>query len=160
MVIVLMVALPTLVSLYWEGGGVIPTAAVMAVGHQWYWEFQQRWGGENPGVLGCDSYTETDPRDRGVVRLFSTDAHLLVPMGCVTRVMVTSADVVHNFNLKAISVSIDAVPGRCHTTRVRVTSPGLYRGLCREVCGPGHYRIALTVEAVGLARYWGFFERE
>lgn len=74
------------------------------------------------------------------------------------RLIVTSADVVHNFNLKSLALRLDAVPGRCHTTIVRVQAPGIYTGLCSEVCGPGHYSIALVVEAVGVAAYTGMFQ--
>lgn len=56
----------------------------------------------------------------------------------------------HNFNLKSLGISLDAVPGRAHSQVITVRAPGIYTGLCSEVCGPGHYRIALVVEAVRL----------
>ena len=87
-----------------------------------------------------------------------SDSHFLWPSACPLRLLVTSADVVHNFNLKSLAISLDAVPGRYHSTVLTVGAPGVYTGLCSEVCGPGHYSIALVVEAIPLHDFIGFFE--
>lgn len=154
-IIVFMVALPTLVSLYWGGAQYIsPLVSVMAIGHQWYWEYCQIYNKQRYRV---DSYTDIRPRGDGCPRLFSTDANLLIPAFVPVRILVSSADVIHNFNLKSLMVSIDAVPGRCHSTVVNINRIGLFSGLCSEVCGPGHYSIALSVEVVPLYVFKLFF---
>ena len=103
-----------------------------------------------------DSYT--DKAGEWGFRLFSRDAHFLWP-GCVPiRLVVSSADVIHNFNVPFLILSIDAVPGRAHRKEISVPFVGLYHGLCSEVCGPGHYRIACTVEVIPARqwiRFWG-----
>lgn len=107
----------------------------------------------------ADSYTRVERRPGcgGEVRLLSTDRHMILPFQVPVRLIVTSADVIHNFNVKSLAVSMDAVPGRCHRQVVSVVSPGLYGGLCSEVCGAGHYRIALRLEAISLGRYVEYF---
>ena len=114
--------------------------------------FSRCWG----GVSVADSYTDKGG-DVGY-RLFSTDAHFLWPGGVPIRLVVSSADVIHNFNLPFLIVSIDAVPGRAHRKEMSVPFRGLYHGLCSEVCGPGHYSIACVVEVIPpqhWLRFWG-----
>ena len=72
------------------------------------------------------------------------------------RVLATSSDVVHNFNVKPLGISLDAVPGRAHAKIFVASYPGIYQGLCSEVCGVGHYRMAISIEAVSPAAFAGW----
>ena len=54
-------------------------------------------------------------------------------------------------------LSIDAVPGRAHRKEISVPFIGLYHGLCSEVCGPGHYSMACTVEVIPARQWVGFW---
>lgn len=153
--IVLLVAVPTLITLFWGvSASARPLVTVIAVGHQWYWEFQQSVMG---GIWQAESYTNVESSEPGAARLMSTDAHFLWPAACPVRLLVTRADVVHNFNLKSLAISLDAVPGRTHSMVLGVPAPGIYTGLCSEVCGPGHYSIALVVEAISLHDFMRVF---
>lgn len=96
-----------------------------------------------------DSYTEKNPTHRAAgYRLFRCDSHFLWPASVPIRLVVSSADVIHNFNVPFLMLSVDAVPGRAHRKEMVVPFVGLYHGLCSEVCGPGHYRIACSVEVI------------
>lgn len=145
MVILLGIAIPTLITGEFRTS-LLPLVGIIAVGHQWYWEYQCR------GAT-VDSYTFKE----GPNRLLSTDAHVVVPAGVPVRVIATSADVVHNFNIKPLAISLDAVPGRVHAKIFVASYPGIYQGLCSEVCGVGHYSIAITIEAISPAAYGGLF---
>ena len=121
-----------------------------AVGHQWYWEYLHRMGGGGSvATAQVDSYT--DKEGAGSLRLFSRDAHFLWPRSVPIRLVVTSSDVIHNFNVPFLMLSVDAVPGRAHRKEIIVPFTGLYHGLCSEVCGPGHYRMACVVEVIPVA---------
>lgn len=69
------------------------------------------------------------------------------------RLVVSSSDVIHNFNVPSLCLRIDAVPGRAHTKVLTSSSTGLFMGLCSEVCGPGHYSMSCIVEVVPPCSY-------
>jgi len=134
-----------------------PIVRAVAVGHQWYWEYQTLFN--QRGILSLfslDRYTEVESCS-GTNRLVNSDYHILVPREVPFRFVVRRADVIHNFNLKGLAVSLDAVPGRVHRKVLNIFSPGLHFGLCSEVCGVGHYIMSIVVEAVPLPLYSGFF---
>lgn len=148
-----LVGVPTAYQLLWGASHIVePFAVITAVGHQWYWEFFHS-AGEVTTVT--DSYTDKSGTGPGF-RLFSVDAHFLWPAWAPVRLVVTSADVIHNFNIPALSLSVDAVPGRAHRKEILVNFLGLYHGLCSEVCGPGHYRMACVVEVIPADKWLGF----
>lgn len=145
--LILVLALPTLVhNIAWTPSLTSSSfgfASLVAVGHQWYWEFV------HGGTLIVDSYTTTS----GIGRLFSVDSHFLWPGWVPIRLVISSSDVIHNFNLPIFCLRVDAVPGRAHTKSLTVNRVGLFLGLCSEVCGPGHYSMSCIVEVVS-PRSW------
>lgn len=64
----------------------------------------------------------------GECRLTSADSHLLVPGGVPFRMIFSSGDVIHNFNVKRLGLSADAVPGRLHHRMVEMGITGIFRG--------------------------------
>ena len=142
--LIVLVGIPTTYQLLWGASHIVePFAVITAVGHQWYWEFFHGVGDSRRVV---DPYT--DKSGNSGFRLFSVDAHFLWPAWVPIRLVVTSADVIHNFNVPALRLSIDAVPGRAHRKEMLVRFIGLFYGLCSEVCGPGHYSMACVVEVL------------
>ena len=63
-----------------------------------------------------------------------------------TTANITSTDVLHSFALPALATKADAVPGRLNRVVVSPTSPGMYLGQCRELCGANHRFIPTAVE--------------
>lgn len=72
----------------------------------------------------------------------------MLPSMVPIKLVIRSADVIHNFNLPGLRVAIDAVPGRSHSKSTTVLANGLLFGLCSEVCGPGHYSMAIACEVI------------
>jgi cytochrome c oxidase subunit 2 len=62
--------------------------------------------------------------------------------------IITSNDVVHAWGVPAFWTKIDAVPGRLNETWFRVDRPGLYYGVCYELCGARHGYMPIAVEVV------------
>ena len=87
---------------------------VRVVGHQWWWEY------EYP--------------DLGV----RTANELRVPTGRPLQLEITSADVIHSYDVKAFGWKSDAVPGKVNLLRVEVGQAGRYDGDCTEYCGIQH----------------------
>ena len=109
--------------------GADPNLNVDVTGHQWYWEFQY-----------------TDPYgsqlSNGTGQDFSNGT-LWVPQNAIVWINVSSADVVHSFNIPQLGVRIDAIPGRINHYWFTIpsgTAVGTrFLAQCTEFCGAGHY---------------------
>ena len=89
----------------------------------------------------------------GDVRWITSDRHLVAPAGREVILFIGSDDVIHNFNLKRLSLSVDCVPGRIAVAGVNSIFTGHAFGLCRELCGVGHSHIPCTAEFISLKDY-------
>ena len=90
------------------------------------------------------------------VTVFGTQdrpAEMVLPIGEVIRINLTSSDVIHAFYVPALNYKKDAVPGRVTSFDFTLREPGTYRGQCAELCGIGHYQMLLTVRAVPRAEF-------
>ncbi len=112
-----------------------PDEYVTVVGHQWYWEFcytnntSGTWTNESCSTSSYNAAnnTATNP--------------LYAPAGTVLQINVTSADVVHSFNIPGLGVRIDAFHDRVNHfsfTVPNVTPGTLYLIQCTELCGTFH----------------------
>ena len=98
---------------------------VEVIGHQWFWEYRY-------------------PK-YGVV--FANEP-LVIPMGKIVAVDVTSIDVVHSWFVADFGVKMDANPGRVNHTWFQVEKLGTYGGQCAELCGVLHGQMMITVNVV------------
>lgn len=80
-------------------------------------------------------------------------AEMVLPVGKVIRLNVTSSDVIHAFYVPAMNYKIDAIPGRVNTFEFTLREPGTYRGQCAELCGIYHSRMTLSLRAVQPAEF-------
>jgi cytochrome c oxidase subunit 2 len=97
--------------------------AVVATGHQFWWEF------EYP--------------DRGVL----TSNELHIPVGVPVRVQLRSADVIHALWVPRLNGKIDMVPGQTNDLWLQADAPDVYLGQCSELCGIQHAGMLLRVIA-------------
>ncbi len=81
--------------------------------HQFYWLFKY--------ANGSESINE-----------------LVVPVGRVVALDVTSADVAHSWWVPALGGKIDAIPGKTNHTWFKAERPGTYAIRCAEFCGIQH----------------------
>lgn len=105
-----------------------PTEYVEVIGHQWYWEFKY--------TNGTDVNSTYDAATNTV-----SGGALWAPPGAVVQINVTSADVIHSFNIPQLGVRIDAIPGRMNHFAFTVPSAAAgseYLIQCTEFCGTYH----------------------
>jgi cytochrome c oxidase subunit 2 len=81
---------------------------------------------------------------------------MVVPVGQVVRLEVTSADVAHSWWIPRLGGKIDAIPGRTNTTWFTGTRQGVYSGQCAEFCGLQHAAMRADVAVVSRATYEEF----
>src|SRR5713101_3552840 len=137
-VILVLVAVPTVRTIFATAGDAPPDALkVEVIGHQWWWEYKY----PNMGVV--------------------TANEMHVPVGKPVQLSITSADVIHSFWAPALGGKRDAIPG--HVTRIafRADSVGEYSGQCAEFCGQSHANMGLrvVVDADSAFHAWAIDQR-
>jgi cytochrome c oxidase subunit 2 len=140
-----------------------PTVTIKATGYQWYWGFEYQDDAEIsfetrpigvPLIAGSVEKAQAERVEAGkedlaqYPRLLAVDNELVVPVGEVVRVLVTAADVIHNFALPAFGVKLDGFPGRVNETFFQATKEGLYYGQCSELCGRYHSYMPIAIRVV------------
>lgn len=72
-----------------------------------------------------------------------------IPVGATVHFYVTSADVVHGFNIPGTIVNMMAVPGEVNEMTYTFDEPAEYLLLCNEYCGIGHEYMATIITVKG-----------
>jgi cytochrome c oxidase subunit 2 len=78
---------------------------------------------------------------------------MVVPVGKVVRVLVTGADVIHDFANPAFGLKTDAVPGKVNETWFKAEKAGIYYGQCSELCGVNHAFMPIEIDVVDPAKF-------
>lgn len=147
--ILVMIAIPSLKLLFSLDKAQNATMTVKAIGHQWYWSYEYP-----EKQITYDSYMiEDKDLKAGQVRLLSVDNPVVVPVDTTVRILVTSQDVLHSFAVPSLGIKKDAVPGRLNETWLRIGKAGDYYGQCSELCGIKHGFMPIHVKAVSKKDY-------
>nr|AXR86353.1 cytochrome c oxidase subunit 2 [Lamellodiscus spari] len=109
--------------------------SVKIIGRQWYWSYEDNF----------DSY------DSYMLQLVNNvDNPVVLNFGEVTRLLVTSSDVIHSFSVPDLGVKVDAIPGRVNQTVIIPDRVGVFVGYCSELCGVGHSYMPIVVEVLNV----------
>lgn len=125
-----------------------------AIGNQWYWSYQypDHGGFEiTSNMLKEANEVGKGERARTAIdgpRLLATDYRVVLPVGVPIRLITTSNDVIHSWAIPAFWIKLDAIPGRLNETSFTISKPGVYFGVCSELCGARHGYMPITVQAV------------
>jgi len=118
---------------------------VAVVGSQWHWQF--RYPGED-GKLGTVHVDHVDsgnplgiaPDDPNGQDDIVIDRPVLnLPVDRPVELVMTSRDVIHNFNLPNFRTKMDVLPGQMSYFWFTPTETGEFEAICAELCGIGHY---------------------
>jgi cytochrome c oxidase subunit 2 len=147
----------------------IPTAdlTIKVTGNQWYWSYDYVDDGvsfdanmigapANGGDFRLNDKVEQQLIDAGYTKkefLLATDNAVVVPVGKVVVMQVTSVDVIHSWKIPAFGVMQDAVPGRLAHLWFQADKEGIYFGQCSELCGQAHAYMPITVKVVSQEVY-------
>jgi len=154
------VAIPSFKLLYFADRTENPELTVKAIGHQWFWKYEvpkQTYKGEEVGGFVFSSYMLDDANlKEGDLRLLSVDHPLALPVGTRVQVLVTAADVIHNFAMPSLGLKLDAVPGRLNETWTLINPEFAGKrlfGQCSELCGDRHAYMPIEVRAMDEAAF-------
>lgn len=84
-----------------------------------------------------------------------TSQPIRVPAGSTVTFYVTSADVIHGFEVVGTNVNVMAIPGQIAKITVRFDEPATYGIVCNEFCGSGHHTMAGKLIVVPQSQYKG-----
>jgi cytochrome c oxidase subunit II len=126
---------------------------VKVTGYSWYWGYE--YPADQGGGFKFDSNMITEEKDLkpDQPRLLGADNAMVVPVGKVVRVQVTSADVMHSFTVPSFYFKVDAIPGRLNEVWFKAEKEGVYYGQCSELCGNGHPYMPIEVRVVSEQQY-------
>ena len=143
--ILLVIAVPSFRLLFAQYDAPKADLTIKAIGHQWYWAYEY----PDHDDLSFDAIMlEDDELAPGQPRLLATDNDVVVPVNKVVHVLVTAADVIHNWTVPSFGSKVDAVPGRITKTWFRSEKTGVFYGQCSELCGTRHAFMPITVRVV------------
>ena len=95
----------------------------------------------------------------GQFRLLDVDQKVIIPVDTHTRLIVTAADVLHDYAVPSLGVKIDAVPGRLNQSSVYAEREGVFYGQCSEICGVYHGFMPTCIESVGTEKYLSWLDK-
>lgn len=148
--ILVVIAIPSFKLIYYQDRTANPYMTVKVTGHQWYWEYSY----PDQGNLDINSrYVGDDNLKPGDLRLLTTNASLVVPVGKRIRVLIESADVIHSFFVPPIGVQRYAVPGHTIETWLEVDKAGTFYGQCNQLCGLNHHDMPISLQAMNQADF-------
>ena len=144
-ILLIIIAIPSFRILY--TAETIPKAdlTIKAIGNQWYWSYE--YPDYDDFSFDANMLQDEELSDPSL-RLLETDTQIVVPVNKVVKLLITSNDVLHAWTIPAFAVKKDAVPGRLNETYFYINEPGMYYGMCSELCGPGHGFMPITIKAV------------
>nr|AND96278.1 cytochrome c oxidase subunit 2 [Onthophagus yukae] len=141
------IALPSLQLLYLLDEINNPMITIKSIGHQWYWSYEYT----DFKNLEFDSYMiPTNEMKMEGFRLLDVDNRIILPFNTQIRMLVTAADVIHSWTIPALSVKIDATPGRLNQISFLMNRAGLFFGQCSEICGANHSFMPIVVESISM----------
>ena len=124
---------------------------VKVTGNQWYWTYSYPDHGDFEIV--SNGLSDEDAKARGEPRMLAVDERMVVPVGATVKLIVTAADVIHSWGVPSFWVKMDAVPGRLNETWFKTDKPGVYYGVCYELCGARHGYMPIAVEVVSQEQF-------
>nr|AND96317.1 cytochrome c oxidase subunit 2 [Onitis falcatus] len=144
-IMLIFIALPSLQLLYLLDEINNPLVTVKTIGHQWYWSYEY----SDFKKIEFDSYMiPTNEMKINSFRLLDVDNRTILPYNTQIRLLVTAADVIHSWTIPALSVKIDATPGRLNQISFLMNRTGLFFGQCSEICGANHSFMPIVIESI------------
>nr|YP_009251340.1 cytochrome c oxidase subunit II [Bicellonychia lividipennis]AIQ80137.1 cytochrome c oxidase subunit II [Bicellonychia lividipennis] len=139
------IALPSLQLLYLMDEINSPEITIKSIGHQWFWSYEL----SDFKEIEFDSYMiPENEQTNSSFRLLDVDNRLALPYNAMTRMIVSSTDVIHSWTIPSAGVKIDATPGRLNQTTFYINRSGIHFGQCSEICGTNHSFMPIVVESI------------
>ena len=128
-----------------------PDLTLKVTASQWHWNYGYP---KSEGGFSFDSlYVEDKDLKPGQPNIITADHEMVVPVGKVVEVDVTSQDVIHSFSVPSFGIKIDAIPGRLNKTWFKAERAGMFYGQCSNICGIDHAFMPINVRVLSQPDY-------
>lgn len=125
---------------------------IKVTGKQWFWTYE--YPKDQGGGFSFDSNMIRDADLKpGDIRQLSVDNEVVVPVNTPIHLLVTGADVIHEFVITPFGIRVDAVPGRMNDEWFNATKTGTYYGECSNICGINHAFMPIVFKVVPKDEY-------
>jgi cytochrome c oxidase subunit II len=135
-ILLAIIAVPTVQTIFRTYEVPASDVRVVAVGKQWWWEF---------------NYPEL-----GII----TANEMHVPVGEMVTLELESTDVIHSFWIPRLAAKRDMIPGRTNTLWFTADEPGEFLGQCAEFCGASHANMNIRVFVHARDEYDAWVQRQ
>jgi len=126
-----------------------PTVTVDVTAYQWGWIFTYEH--DNGLTLHTKGAVTALPAKQGYTA--SVYPQLVLPEGKTTRIVLRSADVVHDFYVHAFDFDRYAQPGVTNVFDITPTQTGVFPAQCSEYCGLYHSEMLFSVRVIPYGQY-------
>lgn len=134
---------------------------IKVTGYQWMWRYE--YIGEGVDFISrldrkSDEMRQNKATTQNEIDAYKTylrdvDKPLVIPADTRIRFVITSDDVIHSWWVPALGWKQDAIPGIVNDAWTKVAEPGIYRGVCAELCGKDHGFMPIVVKVLPKAEY-------
>jgi len=136
------------------------------IGHQWYWVAEisglqfnllfsnkglavSKYFSENNMSIVIESIVQGDvDLKQGDLRLLEVNNRIVLPVNTGILLLTSSVDVIHSVGVPSLALKVDSIPGRLNGVITYADRPGVYYGMCSELCGVNHYYMPLVLQFV------------
>nr|AAK31120.1 cytochrome oxidase subunit II [Pulex simulans]AAK31121.1 cytochrome oxidase subunit II [Pulex simulans] len=141
------IALPSLRLLYLLDDLNQPLITLKTIGHRWYWSYEY----SDFNNIEFESYMiPNEELMDSNFRLLDVDNRIILPFNSQIRILITATDVLHSGTIPSLGIKVDATPGRLNQSNFLINRPGLFFGLCSEICGANHSFMPIVIESVSV----------
>jgi cytochrome c oxidase subunit II len=128
-----------------------PDLTLKVTASQWHWNYGYP---KSEGGFSFDSlYVEEKDLKPGQPNIITADHEMVVPVGKVIEVDVTSQDVIHSFSVPSFGIKIDAIPGRLNKSWFKAEQEGMFYGQCSNICGIDHAFMPINIRVLSQPDY-------
>lgn len=152
MILLVFIAAPSLRLLYLIEEFFSPNLRIKIIGHQWYWSYEY-----TDFNINFDSFIKNSNKTNKF-RVLETDLRIILPLNSFSRLLVSSADVIHSWTIQRIGIKTDAVPGRLNQLNLIVSHPGVFYGQCSEICGSNHSFMPICLKILSLSNFINYIK--
>ena len=151
--LVFIMAIPSVLLLYYCDDRTKPDCTFFAIGNQWYWKYESNsWYEDYKILVDYNSYMvwtkdliNPNLYPPGQLRLRTTSCPLVLPHSCRIKFITTSLDVIHSFAVPQMGIKIDSIPGKSVAACLDIYRTGTFDGGCSEICGADHAFMPIEV---------------
>nr|YP_009443902.1 cytochrome c oxidase subunit II [Speleketor irwini]ATU07123.1 cytochrome c oxidase subunit II [Speleketor irwini] len=155
-IILIFIALPSLKLLYLLDEIQSPSITLKTIGHQWYWTYEY----SDFNNIEFDAFMVTPQNNLPQeFRLLEVSNRTIIPFLTQTRLLISSADVLHSWALPSLGLKMDANPGRLNQTNFYINRPGIFYGQCSEICGAVHSFMPIVIESTNKSSFISWLKK-